>query len=335
MRVLFACELGSGAENFHQMKIVAAELRARTPNTEIFLATSLKAKDVDISWADRGFSTPKFTFRHDAAGEGVIQQLHYLGWTTEELRKIQFNNWRTMIEELEPDQVICCKAPGASIVATMLGYPCVSLVAEPDVDSASSRELFPELDAWCHEMVGVGIIELSNRPGIAFLSALVDQPRSTMMLNASPFEHISLSDTQGPALLIGTRLPAEWKAAQAHLDASGIEVQHIGIQDLYAGDILTNLAKTPAFIMGSYDFTSTTLALSLGVPYLGMPGSETERKLASQLEASKRSYRLTSDPVMIDILLGSMQGFQRDARAKYEADRGGFCLIEDALDMVL
>ncbi|AYG48400.1 hypothetical protein DV532_29630 (plasmid) [Pseudomonas sp. Leaf58] len=335
MRVLFASEMGSAAENFHLMKIVAAELRARMPQCEIILATSLKAKDVDISWADKGYSTPKFTFRHDAEGDGVIQQLHYLGWTTDELRKIQFNNWRTLLEELEPEQVICCNAPGAVIVATMLGCPCLTLATEPNVDESRSLELFPELNAWAHDMVGMGVVELTNRPGIAFLSSMSDTPRSSMMLNASPFEYVAKSTAIGPPLLIG-RLNDDWKAIQQHLQACGLTPERIGTSELFSDDTLARLAcAKPSFVLGAYDFASTSLALSLGVPYLGMPQTELERRQAAQLEASKRSYRITSDPVMVDILLGSMPGFQRDAAARHEADQGGFCSIETALDMVI
>ena len=336
MRILFASELGSAAENFHLMKIVAAELRVRQPQCEIILATSLKAKDVDISWADKGFSTPKFTFRHDAEGDGVIQQLHYLGWTTDELRKIQFNNWRTLLEELEPEQVICCNAPGAVIVATMLGCPCLTLATEPNVDESRSLELFPELDAWSHDMVGMGIVELTNRPGIAFLSSMADAPRSSMMLNASPFEYVPRSTAVGPPLLLVGKLTADWKRVQSHLDTAGMAPDCLGVTELFADDGLARLAGAkPAFVLGSYDFTSTSLALSLGVPYLGMPHTESERRQAAQLEGSKRSYRITSDPVMVDFLLASMPGFQRDAAARHETDQGGFCTIEGALDMVI
>jgi hypothetical protein len=66
-----------------------------------------------------------------------------------------------------------------------------------------------------------------------------------------------------------------------------------------------------------------------------MPQTESERRQAAQLEGSKRSYRITSDPVMVDFLLASMPGFQRDAAARHETDQGGFCTIEGALDMVI
>jgi hypothetical protein len=87
--------------------------------------------------------------------------------------------------------------------------------------------------------------------------------------------------------------------------------------------------------MGAYDYSSTTLALTLGVPYLGMPQTNPARRQAVLLEASKRSYRLTSDPIMIDFLLGNMPGFQRAAAALNDVDHGGFCSIEAALGMVL
>lgn len=336
MRILFACELGSVAENFHLMKIVAAELRARLRRCEIVVATSLKAKDVDLSWADAGYSTPKFTFRHDSAGDGVIQQLHYLGWTTDELRKIQFNNWRSLLEQVEPNLVVCTRAPGAVIVATMLGYKCLTLETEPYIALESSLTLFPELNAWAEDMVGLGIEGLLNRPGIAFLSALGDASRSTMMLNASPFEGVSLAPTPGPPLLVMQGKDDALQLLEAHLDASGWKPHKIDAANLYTPELLPGLSNShPAFVVGSYDSASTSLALTLGVPYLGLPLSDLAKQQAAQLEAIKRSFRITSDPVMVDFLLDSMPGLQRDAAERHRVDRGGFCALDTALDMVL
>lgn len=336
MRILFAWELGSGPESLFYMKLVAAELRARYGFVEITLATSLNAKDIDVSWADNGYSTPKFTFRHDAVGEGVVQQLHYLGWTTQELREIQFNNWRTLLDKARPNLVVCCDAPGALVTAALMGHECLVLSHEREVDVQASLALFPELDDWAHGLVDVGISAVCNRPGVTFISSIVDGPRTSMTLNASAFEHLCARSGADEPLILGDASNEQWQAVGARLRGLGYEPQVMSPQVLYQDQIQQQLAqRTPSFVLGSYDRHSTALALSLGVPYLGIPRTTAEKVFARQLDATKRSFTVGSDLLMLNVFHGQRAHFTQDALSKTEKDRGGFCKLEDALGVML
>lgn len=332
MKILFAWELGASSEILWCMRRTALALKKLDSCCKIAIACSQALDRKQVPWADKVYWAPRVAFQHDRKSSGTAQQLHELGWTTDELRGMHLTSWSSIFEQLRPDITLSFEAPSATLVGTMLGNRILMATARRMNDAAQIEVDFPELAEWFRAFSGHRVTEILNRPGISYLPTIIDVNHSSLVINATMFDQ-KPSGRSPLALLVG--IPEQDNTLiQRRVTRGGIECLSIERpQDLFSE---AYAAVSPNLVIGCYDPISTSFALNHGLPYLGRPGvDDSSIPIGKSMEQGKRAYRLDSEGLMIDLLLSDLRGFQDRALEQFRGDRGGACSPEEALDMFL
>lgn len=332
MKILFAWELGASSEILWCMRRTALALKKIDPRCKIAIACSQALDRMQVPWADKVYWAPRVAFQHDRKSSGTAQQLHELGWTTDELRGMHLSSWGSIFDQLRPDITLSFEAPGATLVGTMLGNRILIATARRMSDAAQIEADFPELAEWFMAFSGHRVTEILNRPGVSFLPTIIDANHASLVINATLFDQRP-SDRSPLALLVG--IPEQDVTLfQRRFSRSGIDSLSVERpQDLFSESYA---AVNPSLVIGCYDPISASFALNQGLPYLGRPGlDDSSTPIGKSMEQGKRAYRLDSEGLMIDLLLSDLRGFLDRALEQFRDDRGGACPPEEALDMFL
>lgn len=330
MKILFTWELGSSPETLWCMGRLARTLKSEYPHCKIALACVNPIDRSAVPWATKVFASSKLAFRHEATSEGVAYQLHHLGWTTHELRAMHLQSWSAAFEKIKPDLTFAFEAPSSVIVGTLLNYRVLLATARLRDDYSHLEKDFPELTDWIFDLCGQTLETILNRPGISFLSSIIDTGRSSLVLNASLFDRSSDPAPSKAIILEGCALDHS-RVIQRLVDNRLDPVSISNGSKLLDPDFVDS--EGARLVIGPYDPISTTYALNKGIPYLGMPGRDAQsQSIARLMEGAKRGYRLDGDGLMLDVLLSSLANFNAQSRDQNALDGGGVCSVESACE---
>jgi len=330
MKILFTWELGSSMKTLWCMGRLARTLKSEYPHCKIAVACVNPIDRADVPWATKVYSSSKLAFLHEMASEGVAHQLHHLGWTTHELRAMHLQNWSAAFEKMKPDLTFAFESPGAVIVGTLLNYRVLLATARLRDNYSHLEKDFPELTDWIEDLTGHKLEAILNRPGISFLSSIIDTGRSSLVLNTSMFDPVE--NISSPTAIILSDAVFDHSYMVQRLVECGLKPVLISSASKLLDPTFSE-SEGVRLVIGPYDVITTTFALNKGVPYLGKPGSDPQSQgIASLMEGAKRGYRLDGEGLMLDLVLASLRSFNEQSRDQSILDGGGSCSLASACE---
>lgn len=341
MRVLFIYEQGPVHEAFSQLRLCASALRERFEGVEVIVATNGNVEGVDLSWADKVFSTLAIKVKTSHPAEGAWKHLHGAGWTDPEVRKTVYVSWSMLLRELKPDWVVTSGAQSAMLVSVFEEVPVIqvgagNMIFEPKDWPESG--IFPELEDWLYHVSGLTAGQLLDKPGLVFGARALEPQRAGLLLSVCN----DMSTTPGAEF--AGKVLAIWderhRLTGALVEKGGrlwgddfVMVSREGFFEKPFS--MASLVERQCLIISNYDAHWSSQIIKHKLPHMGSPLVRYQTAIADRSEQIRFSFDLGDSLQMLDSYREEPYVFDAWAKGRGESAERQFCDIGDSLALLL
>ena len=341
MRVLFIYEQGQPLQAIHQLQCCAKAIRERFEGARIIFATNNSIPDVDVSWADKVYSTIAVKVQTNHEADGPWKYLHSAGWTDPNVRQTVYQSWSMLIRKLKPDCIVASGAQSAMLVAVLEGIRVIQvgdsqLVA--DVKDWPEISNFPELEHWLYHITGKTAGQLLDKPGVVFGAKDLDRDRSGLILRAAhDLAGVGQKAFKGKALAVwDERHPHTAVLIEKGRHLWGDDFALVGPDEAFSdGFSIESIAEAAPLIITQYDMLWSSKAIELGLPLFGSALRRYQVGIGERAEQGRLSYGLGEDMQMLEDYHQDSFVFDAWAKARSDGAASKFCDLGVALHALL